>query len=271
MATNFNATALANGTSNLNNRADAINLSTDLVQAGVVFNDAVRISTGPVLDTAEQRQLEPLPHQLHDRSSRGPERHRRDAGYSRQRDARWSGLYPECHRHRGADQRPEPDHDLADGGAADRQRGDVDGCRPDRSTRCRRRSCRRSPAMRISRRRSTTSPSWPRPAPMTSRSRPPRPAPMIRPRLQRRRAETSPRSDRSSMLRPRSRSAASARPISARSRPTSPRFRQGLTALLNNQTALAQDRSRRNRRCRGDDDPPSPDGAGPDRLAAQQV
>src|SRR6266566_2028762 len=46
MATIFNATALATGTSNLNNRADAINLSTDLVQAGVVFNDAVRISTG---------------------------------------------------------------------------------------------------------------------------------------------------------------------------------------------------------------------------------
>src|SRR3954447_7161347 len=46
MATNFNATALANGTSNINNRPDAINLSTDLVQAGVVFNDAVRISTG---------------------------------------------------------------------------------------------------------------------------------------------------------------------------------------------------------------------------------
>ena len=46
MATIFNATALANGTSNLNNRPDALNLSTDLVQAGVVFNDAVRISTG---------------------------------------------------------------------------------------------------------------------------------------------------------------------------------------------------------------------------------
>ena len=46
MATNFNATALANGTSNLNVRASALNLSTDLVQAGVVFNDAVRISTG---------------------------------------------------------------------------------------------------------------------------------------------------------------------------------------------------------------------------------
>src|ERR1700730_12934525 len=46
MATIFNPTALANGTSNLNNRPDAINLSTDLVQAGVVFNDAVRISTG---------------------------------------------------------------------------------------------------------------------------------------------------------------------------------------------------------------------------------
>jgi hypothetical protein len=46
MANIFNATALANGTSNLNNRADALNPSTDLVQAGVVFNDAVRISTG---------------------------------------------------------------------------------------------------------------------------------------------------------------------------------------------------------------------------------
>jgi len=46
MATNFNATALANGTSNLLVRADAINLSTDLVQAGVVFNDAVRLSLG---------------------------------------------------------------------------------------------------------------------------------------------------------------------------------------------------------------------------------
>ena len=46
MATNFNATALANGTSNINVRADALNLSTDLVQAGVVFNDAIRISTG---------------------------------------------------------------------------------------------------------------------------------------------------------------------------------------------------------------------------------
>jgi len=45
-ANTFNPTALANGTSNLLNRADALNLSTDLVQAGVVFNDAVRISTG---------------------------------------------------------------------------------------------------------------------------------------------------------------------------------------------------------------------------------
>ena len=42
----FNKTALANGTSNLNVRADALNPSTDLVQAGVVFNDAARISTG---------------------------------------------------------------------------------------------------------------------------------------------------------------------------------------------------------------------------------
>ncbi|GLH81164.1 hypothetical protein SSBR45G_60730 [Bradyrhizobium sp. SSBR45G] len=46
MATNFNATALANGTSNLLTRTSALNLSTDLVQAGVVFNDATRISLG---------------------------------------------------------------------------------------------------------------------------------------------------------------------------------------------------------------------------------
>jgi hypothetical protein len=45
-ANTFNPTALANGTSNLLTRASALNLSTDLVQAGVVFNDAVRISTG---------------------------------------------------------------------------------------------------------------------------------------------------------------------------------------------------------------------------------
>ena len=42
----FNKTALANGTSNLIVRADALNQSTDLVQAGVVFNDAIRASTG---------------------------------------------------------------------------------------------------------------------------------------------------------------------------------------------------------------------------------
>jgi hypothetical protein len=46
MATNFNATALANGTSNLLVRANAINPTVDLVQAGVVFNDAVRVSLG---------------------------------------------------------------------------------------------------------------------------------------------------------------------------------------------------------------------------------
>ncbi|HLG80081.1 MAG TPA: hypothetical protein VKY22_03630 [Bradyrhizobium sp.] len=48
MATNntFNATALANGTSNLIVRADALNQSTDLVQAGVVFNDATRLLEG---------------------------------------------------------------------------------------------------------------------------------------------------------------------------------------------------------------------------------
>src|SRR5215471_10427495 len=42
----FNPTALANGTSNLIVRGDALNQSTDLVQTGVVFNDAVRLSTG---------------------------------------------------------------------------------------------------------------------------------------------------------------------------------------------------------------------------------
>ena len=42
----FNKTALANGTSNLIVRSTALNLSTDLVQAGVVFNDAVRLSEG---------------------------------------------------------------------------------------------------------------------------------------------------------------------------------------------------------------------------------
>ncbi|WP_315738091.1 MULTISPECIES: hypothetical protein [unclassified Bradyrhizobium] len=45
-ANTFNPTALANGTSNLLVRASALNLSTDLVQAGVVFNDATRISIG---------------------------------------------------------------------------------------------------------------------------------------------------------------------------------------------------------------------------------
>src|SRR4030088_3693020 len=42
----FNKTALANGTSNLIVRSHALNLWTDRVQAGVVFNDAIRLSTG---------------------------------------------------------------------------------------------------------------------------------------------------------------------------------------------------------------------------------
>ena len=42
----FNKTALANGTSNLIVRSAALNQSTDLVQAGVVFNDAMRASLG---------------------------------------------------------------------------------------------------------------------------------------------------------------------------------------------------------------------------------
>ena len=46
MAINFNAAALANGTSNLLVRADALTPTVDLVTAGVVFNDAVRVSLG---------------------------------------------------------------------------------------------------------------------------------------------------------------------------------------------------------------------------------
>jgi hypothetical protein len=46
MAINFNATALANGTSNLLVRAQALTPTTDVVTAGVVFNDAIRLSTG---------------------------------------------------------------------------------------------------------------------------------------------------------------------------------------------------------------------------------
>jgi hypothetical protein len=46
MPINFNPTALANGTSNLLVRASALQHTTDLVTAGVVFNDSVRLSTG---------------------------------------------------------------------------------------------------------------------------------------------------------------------------------------------------------------------------------
>ena len=46
MAINFNATALANGTSNLLVRADALTPTVDLVTTGVVFNDAMRVSLG---------------------------------------------------------------------------------------------------------------------------------------------------------------------------------------------------------------------------------
>src|SRR6185312_6731242 len=46
MANTFTPTALANGTSNLLVRASALNQTTDLLQAGAVFNDAVRASTG---------------------------------------------------------------------------------------------------------------------------------------------------------------------------------------------------------------------------------
>ena len=46
MANTFTPAGLANGTSNLLVRGSAINQTTDLLQAGVVFNDAVRLSTG---------------------------------------------------------------------------------------------------------------------------------------------------------------------------------------------------------------------------------
>jgi hypothetical protein len=46
MANTFTPTALANGTSNLLVRGSAINQTTDLLQAGVVFDDAVRFSQG---------------------------------------------------------------------------------------------------------------------------------------------------------------------------------------------------------------------------------
>ena len=52
----FNKTALANGTSNLTVRTDALNQSTDLVQAGVVFNDAVRSSEGLFTTTGSGNQ-----------------------------------------------------------------------------------------------------------------------------------------------------------------------------------------------------------------------
>ena len=42
----FDPTALANGTSTLTMRDSALGLSTDLVQAGAVFNDAKRLLDG---------------------------------------------------------------------------------------------------------------------------------------------------------------------------------------------------------------------------------
>ena len=42
----FDPTALANGTSTLTMRTNALNQSEDLQQAGTVFNDAVRLSEG---------------------------------------------------------------------------------------------------------------------------------------------------------------------------------------------------------------------------------
>jgi trimeric autotransporter adhesin len=47
----FNPTALANGTSTLTMRTDALNISQDLVQAGVAFNDATRLLDGGLWDT----------------------------------------------------------------------------------------------------------------------------------------------------------------------------------------------------------------------------
>jgi trimeric autotransporter adhesin len=47
----FNPTALANGTSTLTMRTDALNISQDLVQAGVAFNDATRLLDGGLWNT----------------------------------------------------------------------------------------------------------------------------------------------------------------------------------------------------------------------------
>ena len=57
VTTLFNKIALANGSSNLIVRSDALNLSTDLVQAGVVFNDAVRLSLGLFTLTGSGNQV----------------------------------------------------------------------------------------------------------------------------------------------------------------------------------------------------------------------
>ena len=179
----FNATALANGTSNLLVRASALNQSTDLVQAGVVFNDAVRASLG-LFSLAGSGNSEPVPRQLHDRHPCGAERHRRDARQSGPGHARRPRLHAEHHRHRGPDQRPG-----AAGHAAARQRRRPPTRRrwrlpTRRSTRCSRRSCGEingdAAPLRRAQQRAL---SWPIPAPMTSRSRTCRQAPMIRPSL----------------------------------------------------------------------------------------
>jgi trimeric autotransporter adhesin len=51
MANIFDPNALANGTSMLTMRTDALNISQDLVQAGVVFNDATRLLDGGLWNT----------------------------------------------------------------------------------------------------------------------------------------------------------------------------------------------------------------------------
>ncbi len=128
MATNFNATALANGTSNINVRAQAINLSTDLVQAGVVFNDAVRISTG--LFSTPQNSGNSNPFLGSYTTDLHAVQNDIAAMLANPGNVTLGGeaFTLNVDGHRGSDQRSAPDHHFADGRAADRQCGNADGC-----------------------------------------------------------------------------------------------------------------------------------------------
>ena len=168
-------------------RADAINLSTDLVQAGVVFNDAVRISTG--LFSTPQNSGNSNPFLTSYTTDIHAVQNDIAAMLATPGNVTLGGQAFTLNTTDTAVLTNVQNQltTLAERRAADHQRGDADGCGPDASTRCRTRSCRRSTTIRISRPRSTTSRSWPRPAPTTSRSRTFRRAPTIRRRSRRRR------------------------------------------------------------------------------------